>query len=73
MLRADVRAGRIVEPHRMTVDQYLTQWLDSIAGPKLRVPTREEYARLLGHVRKHLGGLLLTKLAKIHLASMHGE
>jgi integrase len=72
-LQEDARQGRIVEPHKLTVDSYLTKWLDSIAGPRLRPRTQEEYGRVLDHCRRHLGGLALAKLGKVHVLTLHAE
>ncbi len=62
-----------VEPHRLTVAEYLDRWLEDSAL-RTSAKTHERYAEIC---RKHLfpalGGLTLTKLSPMHIQAYYAE
>ncbi len=62
-----------VEPHKLTVAQFLEQWLVHIE-PRVRAKTYHRYQEI---VRRHLvlaiGGLLLRNLGSSHIEDMHAH
>ena len=56
--------GRLVEPSRMTLSEYLDEWLEVSAHQRLRVRTFKEYRMQLDrYVRPALGNRRLTELS----------
>jgi len=60
--------GIDVEPHRLTLDQYLARWLDNHqVAPQSRV----RYAQLIRrHIKPTLGGTKLTTLKPLHIQEL---
>jgi integrase len=65
-LRATIQAheqGSLVAPGRVTVEQFLTRWLEDCAKPKLRPSTVASYAQIIRlHVVPGLGPVPLQRL-----------
>jgi integrase len=66
MLRATILAneqGSLVAPGRVTVEQFLSRWLEDCAKPKLRPSTFASYAQIIRlHVVPGLGPVPLQRL-----------
>ncbi|MFJ9710688.1 tyrosine-type recombinase/integrase [Streptomyces sp. NPDC101234] len=58
--------GRFVEPNKITVDEWLDQWLDRKAGD-LEESTVYSYTMTLGRVRGKLGHIRLQELTEDHV------
>jgi integrase len=72
-LMSRVQKGSYVEPTRVTVGEYLTDWL-AAAKTDLRPSTRPAYAIAVEkHAVPRLGGLSLQKLNPQHLTAFYGE
>src|SRR5581483_680862 len=57
-------AGTLVEPSRLSVDEYLNKWLDVAARPRLREGTFTSYSELLDrYIRPDLG---VHRLSNLH-------
>jgi integrase len=68
----ETKTGALPEPSRMTVCQYVGQWLDSatVQSPK----TLQEYRGLAErHIYPHLGEIPLQKLAPEAIETWHGK
>src|SRR5512147_1965960 len=53
-LQGDSAAGRLVEPNRLTVAQYLQRWLEDAARPKIRLSTYKQYEGIIRvHINPH--------------------
>ena len=64
--------GTLVEPSRVTLDEYLRMWIDETQG--LAGKTRERYRQLVEQqILPHLGALVLQKLRPAHIASWHAK
>jgi len=67
---ASREASEIAAVHRLTTEEYLTQWLDGKRA--LRVTTRESYASHLRlYLKPWLGHVLLADLRPAHLDPMY--
>jgi len=70
-LRATIRAseaGSLVEAGRVTVEQFLTRWLEDTAKAKLRPKTLASYAQMARlHILPGLGRIPLQRLAPQHV------
>lgn len=65
--------GRIPDAGKLTLSEYLTQWLEQ-AETRLRPKTRQEYndvARV--HILPHIGCVRLSKLTPLHLARLYSR
>jgi integrase len=72
-LLSTVDEGRFVEPSKMTLAQYLEQWLDEHARHRVSGKTFERYRELLRlHVVPVIGTRLLTRTEPLHIQSCHG-
>jgi hypothetical protein len=59
-----INVGAYVEPTKLTVEQYLTDWLNQIAKSRVAGKTWERYKSILDHhLIPSFGGLLLQKLS----------
>jgi integrase len=65
--------GLGLEPHRLTVNQYLDRWLAHIRTIR-RARTVARYRSLLGHhVRPYIGGQLLGKLEPLQVQGVYDQ
>jgi integrase len=70
----DLNSGGYVEQARMSLAEYLDQWLESYARSNTSPKTYERYRDLIrGHVGPALGGLPLTKVTPIQIQSFYSE
>lgn len=73
-LQAELLAGRLVNPERMTVGEYLDTWLKDVVVHTVRPTTHESYARYVRlHITPTLGKLQLSKLQPMHLQHLYSE
>ncbi len=71
-LRSDVRAGTVPHPGRVTVREYVQNYLDTVAKSRVRSTTLSTYLSLAKcHIVPHLGGNRLSQLAPVHLQAWH--
>ncbi len=63
----------LVTDERLTVEQYLTQWLERMKPPRIRASTHLRYTSLLAHVIKAYGHLRLTRLTASHLSALYAQ
>ncbi len=70
-LRQRVAEGTIADPGRLTLDRYLTRWLEDTARLRLRPSTHSLYTDLVRlHVSPRLGGVLLKTLRPEHVTAL---
>ena len=70
-LRDLSRRGAMIFPEKITVTEFLIQWLDSIVRPNNRPSTHAQYRSLMvTHVMPVLGGMRLARLKPIHLIQL---
>jgi integrase len=68
-----VHTGVFTDPGRMTVGEYLEQWLDGV-GPSLRAKSAFSYADTLrGYVIPRVGSLRLADLTATRLRALYSE
>lgn len=66
--RKDIRGGKVVEPSKLTLGEYLDRWLEDAAKPALRANTLESYSDYLKlYVRPELAGFKLDQLSPLVL------
>jgi integrase len=71
-LLSTVDEGRFVEPSKLTVAQYLDQWLDEGAKHKVSGKTLGRYTELLRlHAVPMIGAHRLTRLEPLHIQTVH--
>jgi integrase len=71
-LRRRVADGLVTEPTRLTVDDFLTQWLRDSVTPSSRANTVATYSSLTRtHVLPRLGALKLSALRPAHLQALY--
>ena len=66
--------GTLVEPSRMTVDEYLNEWLKTAAKPRVRLRTYQGYEDLLDrYIRPELGPRSLSKLTPLEIQAVYAR
>ena len=58
----DLNSGAFVEPSRLTLSEYLQQWLQDYVAVSVRPRTAEGYRGIVGHLEEGLGKVNLSKL-----------
>jgi integrase len=72
-LLAAVDEGRLIEPSKTTLAQFLDRW-ESWAATQVSGKTLERYSELLRHhVRPHLGPAQIQKLRPVNFAELYGH
>jgi integrase len=70
----ELETGTFMEPSRLTVGQYLEQWLTDYALPKVSGRTYERYVSIVQkHLIPTLGQHQLTKLRPLHIQKAQSE
>src|SRR5688572_22018919 len=65
-------AGKFIEPSKLTLDEYLDQWLEGAVRPRASKRTADGYAALLErYVRKPLGLKRLDTLQPLHIQKVY--
>lgn len=71
---SQMRAGVYQEPSRLTVADYLDQWLRDYAQPQTAPTTYEGYESIVRlHLKPALGALLLGELRPLHIQSYYSD
>jgi integrase len=64
--------GTLTKPNRITVAQFLQQWLDDVARVTVRATTFHNYKGIVkNHIAKHVGGIGLQKLLPAQVQAMY--
>ena len=63
--------GRLIEPTKVTLGDYMRSWLDTAATLTLSPKTAERYRQLIERQIAHLGAIPLQKLKPVHVANWH--
>jgi len=64
--------GRLVEPTKVTIGDYMRSWLDTAATLSLSPKTAERYRQLIERqIVPYLGSMPLQKLKPVHIANWH--
>jgi integrase len=67
----EVENGLSIEPHKITVGEFMDRWLSGTAKMTVKPTTYVNYKGVIkNHIKPRLGGVLLTKLAVIHVQGM---
>jgi integrase len=70
-LQTENLAGTLTKPLKLTVAQYMAEWLEGTAKGEVRASTYIDYESVArNHVNPAIGGVQLTKLTPIHVRSM---
>jgi integrase len=60
---SDIKRGSFITPHKLTVGQWLTTWLDDYARPKVRPLTFDSYHTMVHrHLIPAIGGIAMQAL-----------
>lgn len=71
---SDKDQGIFIEPSSLTVNEYLTKWLEVAARPRVSRRTADGYAGLLErYIRSPLGQGRLNKLQPLDIQKVYGE
>jgi integrase len=64
--------GTLVAPSRLTVAQFVDQWLEDVARVTVKSTTHANYKGIIkNHINKHIGGIVLQRLEPQHVQSMY--
>lgn len=64
----------VLEPTRLTVEEYLREWLERAAAPRVRARTLEDYEGLLRrYIFPHVGTRRLTTLTPMDIQGVYGS
>jgi integrase len=64
--------GRLADPGRQTVGQYLDYWLENASKPNTRATTYGSYERTIRkHIKPRIGGVALAKLSPVHIQQLY--
>ena len=70
----DKDMGTYVQPSNMILDQFLDQWLETAAKPRVRERTLASYEEILGlYIRPELGRLPLANITPLKIQTIYGE
>lgn len=73
-LRTERMDGTLTEPSKLRLGEYLDRWLQDHARMRVRPTTLGIYESLVRvHVKPHLGGVALAKLAPAHVQGLLGS
>lgn len=73
-LLRDKDMGVLIEPARMSLDEYLDHWLETSVKPRVRERTHKEYAATLRrYVRDPLGGRRLGSIKPVDIQALYSE
>lgn len=73
-LLRDIDLGVFVEPSNTTLGEYLDQWLESAARPRLSERTFSDYSQLLKrYIREPLGGHRLSEIKPLDIQGIYGD
>ena len=71
-IQTQVDLGHVVEPSSLTLQEYLTRWLEHVAKPRVAPSTYDRYGlHLKKHVIPHIGAVKLTKLTSYHVEQLY--
>lgn len=66
--------GLITDARKQTLNDYLDDWLTSIAKPRLNHRTFEDYSDLMRrYIRKPLGNIKLAELKALHIQKVYAQ
>jgi integrase len=66
--------GRLIEPATITLDEFLDQWLEAAARPRVRERTLDDYRDTLArYVRPALGGRKLSNISPLDIQLLYTE
>jgi integrase len=66
--------GTLVEPTRLTVDEYLDEWLKTSAKPRVRLRTFQGYEELLTrYIRPDLGPRPLSRITPLEIQAVYAK
>ena len=72
--QAAVKRGEAQANLRMTVGTYLTEWLETVAAPRIRPRTLESYRQIVtGHLIPAMGNKKLAKLTPVNVQKYLNE
>lgn len=64
--------GTYIEPSKKSLDEYLDQWLEVAARPKVRAKAYHEYAAMMRrYIRPHLGARTLAKVTALDIQAVY--
>ena len=74
IMQADVDAGRPLDSQRLTLADFLTQWLEDSARPSIRVGSYRNYKHWIDKkIIPGIGGIKLAKLTALHVQNLYGR
>ncbi|HEX8139021.1 MAG TPA: tyrosine-type recombinase/integrase [Pyrinomonadaceae bacterium] len=69
-----ISTGTFVEPSPITVNDYLSKWLDTAARPRVAERTFDSYSDLISrYVDEELGNRKLSDLRPLHIQKLYAE
>jgi integrase len=67
-----ISTGTFVEPSTLTVNDYLSKWLQTAARPRVSERTFESYSELISrYAKEDLGNLKLSDLRPLHIQKLY--
>ena len=73
-IKSQIDQGTFVEPNRLTVGQYLDEWLEKSAQVKLKRQTWQLYRNIVDiYIKPTLGKVLLTKLTPLTIEGLYAQ
>lgn len=70
----DLDTGSFVEPTRMTLDEYLDEWVESAAKTRVRPRTLQGYEELLkSYIRPQLGKLDVSRITPLEIQGVYAQ
>lgn len=68
----DYELGRVTEPSRQSLSEFLEEWLEKAARQKVRARTLQDYRNLVrGYIRDTIGFVPLGKLTPMQIQSLY--
>ncbi len=66
--------GTLTKSSRLTVSQFMQQWLNDVARVTVKVTTFAGYSGVVNnHITQHVGGILLQRLEPHHVQAMYSN
>lgn len=73
-LIAQVNKGEFIEPSRLTLKEFLHEWMETAAKQTLRITTLEAHdSSIRNHINPELGAIRLNQLMPIHIQKFYAK
>ena len=71
---AQLKNNSYIEPSKLTLGEYLINWLEEYAKPNIAITTYSGYrVNIVQHINKHIGNIVLQELQPMQIQAFYNE